>query len=402
MQVAITGANFGNKGAQSMLFTTIALIRQNYPDAKIVFAHRGKACLQGKFLFDEIYFKNSLFKIAKKTAEITPFAEILWSSYDEVLQTMKNSDLILDISGFTLGSKWGVNASRGYLNKIRFARAIDVPIILMPQSFGPFDFGEFQNELDRKIKNAMSYPIKIFAREHDGYHPLHDKYKLENVFWHPDIVLSSPQINPAYIYKNVPEISAPKVLDASCVGIVPNLRSFDHSDNPWQALQTYYEIINFLLKKDKVVYLFRHSIEDITPCKWLKSLFATNDRVILWENNFSCLEYDVACKQFDFLIVGRFHGIVHAYRNNVPCLLMGWAVKYQELAQLMNQSQYIFDITAPNLDVREIFSAINDMDNNLALNKKILSENLQKVQQNFTCFDEAKKILDKIARRESA
>lgn len=400
MQVAITGANFGNKGAQSMLFTTIALLRQHFPQVKIIFAHRGKACLQDKFLFEEVYYKNPLFKVPIKGTKITPSSEIMWGSYEETLEAMKNSDLILDISGFTLGSKWGVKASRGYLNKVRFARALGVPIILMPQSFGPFDFGDNQKELDEKIIDALSYPVKIFAREHDGYSPLHDKYKLNNVFWHPDIVLAAPQINPAYIYKNVPKISAPKVLDASCVGIVPNLRSFDHSDNPWQTLQIYFEIINFLLKNNKVVYLFRHSIEDITPCKWLKSLFANNNRVILWENNFSCLEYDVACKQFDFLIVGRFHGIVHAYRNNVPCLLMGWAVKYQELAHLMNQSQYIFDITDPKLKVRDIFSAINDMDKNLALNKNILRENLKQIQKNFSCFDEAIEILNKIAGRE--
>lgn len=397
MQVAIIGANFGNKGAQSMLFTTIALLRQNFPQVKIVFAHMEKACLQDKFLFEEVYYKNLLFKVPMKSSNITPFSKIMWGSYEETFQVMKNSDLIIDISGFALGNKWGVNASRAYLNKIRFMRALGVPIILMPQSFGPFDFGDDQKELDEKITDALSYPVKIFAREHDGYRPLHDKYKLKNVFWHPDIVLSSPQINPAYIYKIVPKISAPKALDASCVAVVPNLRSFDYSDNPWQTLQIYYEIINFLLKMDKVVYLFRHSVEDITPCKWLKSLFANNNRVILWENNFSCLEYDVACKQFDFLIIGRFHGIVHAYRNNVPCILMGWAVKYQELADLMNQSQYIFDITDPNVNVRAIFSAINDMNNNLALNKNILRENLKQVQQNFSCFDEVIEILNKIA-----
>lgn len=101
-------------------------------------------------------------------------------------------------------------------------------------------------------------------------------------------------------------------------------------------------------------------------------MFAEDRRVVLWENNFSCFEYDAVCRQFDFLIVGRFHGIVHAYRNNIPCLLMGWAVKYKELAQLMYQSQYVFDLAAPPVDVRKIFSAIRDIEDNLEPNKKIL------------------------------
>lgn len=152
-------------------------------------------------------------------------------------------------------------------------------------------------------------------------------------------------------------------------------------------MQAYYEIINFLLSRGKIVYLFRHSWEDIYPCAWLKSLFAEDGRVVLWENDFSCFEYDVVCRQFDFLIAGRFHGIVHAYRNNVPCLLMGWAVKYRELAQLMYQSRYIFDLSAANLDSREIFSAIDDMTENLALNKKILRERLAQVQAGGSCFE---------------
>ena len=277
------------------------------------------------------------------------------------------------------------------------ARAFNVLIILMPQSFGPFNFGEMQKVIDEEIISTLNYPKKIFAREYDGLIPLRQKYGLENVSIHPDLVLASPSVNPNDIFKTPPKFSVPKVLPESCVGMVPNLRSFDRSGNSWQTLQAFYEIINFLLKEGKLVYLFRHSVEDITPCRWLKSLFADDVRVILWENDFSCFEYDEVCRQFDFMIVGRFHGIVHAYKNNVPCLLMGWAVKYQELASLMYQSQYIFDLSAKEINMREIFSAIHDMENNLDLNKKILSERLKQIQQSCSCFSAVNKILDKVA-----
>lgn len=315
-----------------------------------------------------------------------------WSPAEETFNALKSSDLIIDISGFTLGSKWGVKASAHYLNSIAVARRLGVPIILFPQSFGPFDFGDAQKNLDAMIRSAMTYPVKIFPRERDGLFPLQNKYGLKNVELHPDLVLASDKTDPADIYKDAPKISVPKVLEASCVGVAPNLRSFDRG-NAWQTLQIFYELINFLLKEGKLVYLFRHSVEDIAPCSWLKSLFANDGRVVLWQNDFSCFEYDAVCRQFDFLIIGRFHGIVHAYRNNVPCLLLGWAVKYRELAQLMYQSQYIFDITAPNVDVRDIFYAVRDMESNLALNKKILRERLAQIQRRSTCFDDAIKIL---------
>lgn len=405
MKVIITGANFGNKGAQSMLFTTVAVLRNKYPDAKIFFAHSNKTpVLKGNFLFDEVYFHNNLIKLPFNEKYATPppesIKDVSWYSPQKTLDTIKDADLVIDVSGFAFGTKWGKGSALRFLNKIRVMRAFNVPIILLPQSFGPFDFGNDQAAVDARLKDAMPYPVKVFAREQDGFLPLRDKYGLENVFLHPDLVLSSPPIKMTDIYKAPPKISVPKVLDAACVGIVPNLRSFDRPGvNPLRTLQIYYEMINFLLKEGKIVYLFRHSREDIKPCRWLKSLFAEDGRVVLWENNFSCFEYDAACRQFEFLIVGRFHGIVHSYRNNVPCLLMGWAVKYKELAQLMYQSQYVFDLAASSVDVRKIFSAIRDMEDNLALNKKILRERLAQVQEGGSCFSAVTKILDKVAGR---
>ena len=398
MKVVIVGANFHNKGAQSMLFTIVATLRRNYPNVKIFFAHwHNSPCLNENFLFDEIYYTRQLFKVSSNKISISPPPPNAWYSIQKTFQTIRDADLIIDISGFALGSKWGINRSLAYLNSVKVARAFNVPIILMPQSFGPFNFGEMQKVIDEEIISTLNYPKKIFAREYDGLIPLRQKYGLENVSIHPDLVLASPSVNPNDIFKTPPKFSVPKVLPESCVGMVPNLRSFDRSGNSWQTLQAFYEIINFLLKEGKLVYLFRHSVEDITPCRWLKSLFADDVRVILWENDFSCFEYDEVCRQFDFMIVGRFHGIVHAYKNNVPCLLMGWAVKYQELASLMYQSQYIFDLSAKEINMREIFSAIHDMENNLDLNKKILSERLKQIQQSCSCFSAVNKILDKVA-----
>ena len=398
MKVVIVGANFHNKGAQSMLFTIVATLRRNYPNVKIFFAHwHNSPCLNENFLFDEIYYTRQLFKVSSDKISVSPPPTNAWYSIQKTFETLRDADLIIDISGFALGSKWGINRSLAYLNSVKVARAFNVPIILMPQSFGPFNFGEMQKVIDEEIISTLNYPKKIFAREYDGLIPLRQKYGLENVSIHPDLVLASPSVNPNDIFKTPPKFSVPKVLPESCVGMVPNLRSFDRSGNSWQTLQAFYEIINFLLKEGKLVYLFRHSVEDITPCRWLKSLFADDVRVILWENDFSCFEYDEVCRQFDFMIVGRFHGIVHAYKNNVPCLLMGWAVKYQELASLMYQSQYIFDLSAKEINMREIFSAIHDMENNLDLNKKILSERLKQIQQSCSCFSAVNKILDKVA-----
>ena len=390
--VLIIGANFVNKGAQSMLFTTISAIRQKYPNTRIIFGHsKNTSVLDENFNFEEAYFNSSEIDISNGAAK--PLNNSKNST--KMLNLIENVDFMIDISGFSLGKKWGIGSARRYMNNIALAKLYDIPIILMPQSFGSFDFGNHQAEIDDLMTKYMPYPVRIFAREHEGFDYLLNDYKLPNVKWHPDLVLCSQQLDLHDIYKKVPVFSVPKIEEENCVAVIPNIRSFDHGQ-PMQTLQIFYEVVKFLLNENKRIYLMRHSFEDIVPCRWIKALFPEDSRVVLWENDFSCFEYDEVCKQFEFLVVGRFHGIVHAYRNNIPCILLGWAIKYRELAQLMYQNQYIFDITTPNFEIKQVLEAIRDMKINLKFNKNILKERLSQIQAMNTCFSEVLQIINKI------
>lgn len=201
MKVVIVGANFGNKGAQSMLFTTVAALRRRYPDVEIFFAHGNKSpCLNGNFLFDEICYNHRQIEIVANRINFVAPENISWFAPQKTFETFANADLIIDISGFALGSKWGVKPSLAYLNHTKLARALEVPIVLMPQSFGDFNFGDAQELMDAQILDTLIYPKKIFARERDGYLALRDRYGLKNVVLHPDIVLSSTPVKPAEIY----------------------------------------------------------------------------------------------------------------------------------------------------------------------------------------------------------
>ena len=93
----------------------------------------------------------------------------------------------------------------------------------------------------------------------------------------------------------------------------------------------------------------------------IKNLFPSdnnNNNIILIDKEFSCLEYNEFVKKFNFLICSRFHGLVHAYKNIVPCIALGWAVKYRELAENLGQQNYIFDITDERTSDSEIITAI--------------------------------------------
>ncbi|OUZ23677.1 hypothetical protein A5867_001362 [Enterococcus sp. 6D12_DIV0197] len=74
-------------------------------------------------------------------------------------------------------------------------------------------------------------------------------------------------------------------------------------------------------------------------------------------------EFEKLIQQFDYAIASRFHSVVHSYKEKVPCLILGWAIKYQELAKLFDQSQYVLDVRN-DINLKEIKNCISELDQN--------------------------------------
>ena len=81
--------------------------------------------------------------------------------------TLKNFlpqiDLMIDISGFSLGDQWNRQGQEEYLDNIRLAKKYHVKMVLMPQSFGPFDYKQDQQALHAEIRELLSYPNVVYA-----------------------------------------------------------------------------------------------------------------------------------------------------------------------------------------------------------------------------------------------
>ena len=107
-RILITGANFGNKGAQSMLFTTVSEIRKRFPNAEIFFEHTDSESIKSLgFNFDEIFFNRGFIGVNNGVLITRKFRNS-WGSVDDSIKIFPTLDLIVDVSGFSLGSKWAV------------------------------------------------------------------------------------------------------------------------------------------------------------------------------------------------------------------------------------------------------------------------------------------------------
>lgn len=362
--IIITGGGMVNKGAQAMTLIAVHELRQRFPDHKI-------------YLYSPVDLANDKLDKTQFAFDFTGWyplkfahcqhnplqrAVTMLRSRSELLEAetiYRNADFIVDISGYALGSNWNDKVCNDYLDILEFAQGFGIPVYLMPQSFGPFDFGADRQALDERIGRLLPTAKVIFAREQEGYDALVNTYGLTNVCLAMDLVLGNKGIDLDKVFKRRPVMNLPEIA-ANSVAVIPN--SMNASVSSQEAVLTMYtEAVDKLLSLGKTVYLLSHSTMDAALCRTLKERFVNNEGTVLMEQDFSCLEFNELVLKFQYLVASRFHSIVHAYKNGVPCIALGWATKYHNLLKLFDQERYNFDVRNQDCAAKIIY-AIDQMD----------------------------------------
>lgn len=395
----IVGANFTNKGAQSMLFITVDEIKKRFPDSEIYFTGSSNFPEQ-QFTFKQIYDTAETRQIALGGAKVLPccvkmFVKDLvktflgrknnvWCALD-LHKVIPTADAIIDVSGFAIGEKWEADIQERYLDYIRLAKKYNIPMYIMPQSFGPFQYSNDKKYLLDDIGELLKYPTIIYAREKEGEKLLKDAFHLSNVKSSFDLVLQNTGVDLSNIYTNEHVIDIPAIIGERCVAIIPNAQCFVHGDSD-KNYGIYESLIRMLLAQDRNVYIIRHSNDDVDVCRKLKEKYSGDEKVKLLNEEYDCIDFDELVKRFEFVICSRYHGIVHAYRNGIPCVALGWAIKYKELACKVNQEKYAIDITSPEVGEEYVCKVVEDMMEKYKENGCIISEAMNEIRMH-NCFD---------------
>lgn len=291
-----------------------------------------------------------------------------------------NLDGIIDISGYALASfpKWQWNVDM-YIKMLKISYTYNLPMCIMPQSFGPFDFNPY---LQAELRMLLSNAKVIFAREKEGYELLKQKYDLKNVELSPDLVLQNRLLNKQNVYmKNIVD-EIPDIKE-NAVAIIPNINNYEFM-SPEKMINMYKHIIKKLREKGKIVYILLFD-KDKKCCDDIVNNIQNKSDVEIISKELDCFEYCNIIDKFDFIIASRYHSIIHAYRLAVPVIAIGWAEKYLELLKMFEQSKYNFDIR-DELVINEVLEAIDDIDNNLTQNQILINKKLSEIQKN-NCFD---------------
>lgn len=384
MNVIIVGASIENLGAESMTSVIIEKVRTLVPDCVIYLASLDKKGMQVKirhnvieyvFPTDTEWHKNSLIGMVLKSK----LGKRRNKRYEDVL---RNTKFIIDISGYSFTTKFGVISLYLYLNRIFCAKSLQIPYYICSQSFGPVEIENLKEKLifNRLTKNLFKYPEIITAREKKGYNYL-KKYCHKNLVYKPDIVLLYPnELNYSNLRKDI-TFDRVAIKTGRSVAIVPNEKITIKTKNGVKYIDGLKRIINNLIDDDYEVWVVAHCNLDLFICETLVNEFRSNVGFIDCTKSGSAF-FDDVVQCFSFLVAARYHSIVHSYRRFKPVLVFGWEDKYNELLCEMKQQQYMIDCRE-DINEDEIEVKLEQLKQNISAESARIQTTLETLREKY-------------------
>ncbi len=333
--------------------------------------------------FTRLVFKYRLNEVPLLTPLMTGLASRVKKSakwdgkIDEMEKALKQADAIFDASGYTLGSGWSKQGGEQLLQTIKLARRYNKKIVLMPQSFGPFDWGEEDDaEFLVRVKKELSYCSRVYAREREGFDCL-KALGLDNVELSADMVIREkffPAPQDIYVSGCIPKIEYPT---KGSVGLIVNENLFRIGE-PGAVRELYAKMMDKLIDNGEEVYFLNTSTADLSLTESILELVTRREKVKIITGEYSSPELIDIISRFKYVVASRYHSIVFAYRTGVPAIIFGWAAKYTDLAAHFQQQDYVFDVREPGVDL--IIEKIDQMEANYEKESQRIKDGLATVQ----------------------
>lgn len=331
MIILITGANFNNKGAQLMLYTLNENIKRYLPQAIVcVSPLLGNLETLQKLNIKTLNFPLYHYGIGRKfkLPFIFPNLVKLYLRKKGIFSSgeiaLTNVNVVMDISGYAFGDKWGNLPTENLLYFINKMKINESKFLLLPQAFGPFSNSQIKGDIRKIIQNVDL----IFAREQASFEFLNENIGTnKNLYIAPDITLTFNQYTEKV--SNLPP--------DFCI-IVPNSQMLIRANQSWK--ESYIDVLervtNLILQNSKLnVMVLIHAQKDGADAKIGTALYNKykeqfSKRIYLYHEDDPLKIKSIIAKAL-FLFGSRFHALASALSSNVPCISTSWLHKYEML-----------------------------------------------------------------------
>lgn len=336
--IELRGVEFENKGAELMLHSIIQRIREW--DNSVVFVMSPSPKVPTEKRKKYLIFTKTQF--VKYRINFTLLIDLLPAVFLKKYGYVKNSEInvIMDASGFAFGDKWGAEyASRRLGNHVKKWHR-NKKIILLPQAFGPFD----KKDLVKVMKKILNNVDLLFARDDKSFDYLNNIEKSDKIFKAPD-------------FTNLVKHSIPSDFDINEheVAIIPNYQMVNSTALSIQEYSAFLIQAISLVKASgkKPYFLIHEGQKDLDIANYVNNNLDFPINVIVYDN---ALDIKGVISTACFIICSRFHGVVSALTQGVPCITTSWSHKYEMLVDEYNvENSLIKDLKNYNLLEKLVF-----------------------------------------------
>lgn len=340
----MVGTGTHNLGAMLMANAIAARVRDANPANRIVVgAGFGDAFARGALQL------NLIDDVPGRVAG--PYLRFSPRSVRQLLGIVRRREVcaVLDASGFAYSDAFGAAPAKHILQKLAQAERRGQKLILLPQAYGPFENPKVA-ELCRKLFHRADL---IFARDQESLRMTNDLLGQEKAQLCPDITISLQSTESIPVKVQLPE---------RFVAIVPNFRMQKRAADPdgMKYLQIMKQLINRLQDALVPVVIVLHSREeDVLLAQKLSKL--ANSAPILYDSNPIILKSVLG--RAHFVIGSRFHALVSALSQGVPCLGLGWAHKYNWLFRDFGIGEDLLRVDDPDRALARMDVLLNEAAN---------------------------------------
>lgn len=392
--ILVTGAGVDNKGAQSMLITLLYILKRTYPNRNVIVLNRNSDSKLEALIDAQIIFESNLF-IAKKANTLLSLFWLYYSKikhrksidklqYKNYLDILSKSSIVYDISGYSYGGQWKFSTNYLYLMRLKVYNKLDIKTILLPQSFGNFSKSSNLNKIIINLTSKKYFPMceKIYAREKESFDNI-KRFSTRSIELTNDIVLQFGNVTNEALITNSKEYKL-KIdfnIKENSVGIVPNTKLLKYIS--MEKLLNYYKlIIDNISNLNKNVYLIYHANQDYHFLDMLSKNYSKDSNVHFIAEELNSYQLKIILSKMDYNIASRYHSIIHSYLGLRPCIVIGWAQKYNELLENFSTTKLLIDLRHESPSKNKLISLLETLDKTYADQSNILKQKFEKNNKN--------------------
>lgn len=356
----IVGGNFGGKGAEAMMLTVRDAIRARYPQGVCcvpISRERSRAAYESQGLVPVLRRAQTrgLGRVERwltvnrvvRPSPVDPVA--LNRARGDLINAYRCSDAVIDIRGFSGSDEFGprpaIDRYRGY----ELAAAAGNRIILMPQSWGPFQNPVVRDYVGRLLRLADL----AFARERESLAHLGDLAGVDTsrVVLAPDIAFHFRGDPPEAGRARLAELGL-RAGGRPLVGITPNMRIVERTAGSGTDNAYFRGLVNlgrwFIDHTDASLVLIPHEhtpgrANDPELCASVAGAIGAPDRIARLTGLESAATIKSVIGLLDFVVASRYHSLVAAISTRTPVAVIGWSHKYDELMQRAGLGDWVTD-----------------------------------------------------------